>query len=385
MDHGTKIFRVFDIDIYLHYSWWLVFIILTWSLATGFFPAYFPALSVKEDWLIGVAAALLLFVSVLLHELSHSLVARAKKIKVDSITLFFFGGVAGISKEDMKPSSEFLMAIAGPLFSLVLAGLFYLLFRWDGNVFVTAISLYLYQLNLVLALFNLVPGYPLDGGRAFRALLYGYYHDLKKATKIAAGAGKFVAAVLFFLGVFSLFAGLGNGLWFMLLGGFLYLIAGTSYEQVVIKETLSSIPLKSFSLVELPLLSSDLTVKQFCTQSASSGKSLFLVQDGQFQGFVDLHLLGPMSLKLQGVLKLKQVAIPFSHFKPLQLKDNAYTAFKSFLEQQVDVLPLVDKKKNVGVLTREAVMNRLLFELKFTDPHLHHVIARMHRHLRRRR
>ncbi len=382
MDHGTKIFRVFDIDIYLHYSWWLVFIILTWSLATGFFPLYFPSLSVKEDWLIGVTAALLLFVSVLLHELSHSLVARAKKIKVDSITLFFFGGVAGISKEDMKPSSEFLMAIAGPLFSLVLGGLFYLLFRWGGNVFITAISLYLYQLNLVLGFFNLVPGYPLDGGRAFRAILYGYYHDLKKATKIAAGAGKFVAGVLFFLGVFSLFAGLANGLWFMLLGGFLYLIAGTSYEQVVIKETLSSIPLKSFPLAELPLISPDLTVKQFSDQYGSSGKSLFLVQD---QGFVDLHLLGPLSEKLQSVLKIKQIAVSFSHFKPLQLKDNAYTAFKSFLEQQVDVLPVLDKKKNIGVLTREAVMNRLLFELKFVDPHPHHVVARLHRHFLRRR
>ncbi len=382
MDHGTKIFRVFDIDIYLHYSWWLVFIILTWSLATGFFPAYFPSFSVEENWGIGVAAALLLFVCVLLHELSHSLVARAKKIKVDSITLFFFGGVAGISKEDMKPSSEFVMAIAGPLFSLLLSGLFYLLFRWDGNLFVTAISFYLYQLNLVLGLFNLVPGYPLDGGRALRALLYGYYRDLKKATRIAAAGGKFVAGVLFFLGVFSLFAGQGNGLWYMFLGGFLYLIAGTSYEQVVIKETLSSIPLKSFTLANLPIVSPDLLLKQFISQYASSGKSLFLVQD---QGFVDLHLLAPMPQKLQDVLKLKQVAVSFLHLKPLQLKDNAYTAFKSFLEQQVDVLPVLDKKKNVGVLTRDAVMNRLLFELKFKDSHPHHVIARMHRHFRGRR
>ncbi len=385
MDHGIKIFRVFDIDIYLHYSWWLVFILLTWSLATGFFPAYFPSFSVEEGWVMGAVAAILLFVCVLLHELSHSLVARAKKIKVDSITLFFFGGVAGISKEDMKPSSEFLMAIAGPLFSLVLSGLFYLLFRWDGNVFVTAISLYLYQLNLVLGLFNLVPGYPLDGGRAFRAILYGYYHDLKKATKIAAAGGKFVAGMLFFIGVFSLFAGLGSGLWYMFLGGFLYLIAGTSYEQVVIKETLSSIPLKSFSLAELPVVSPELLLKRFITQYASSGKSLFLVQDGQFQGFVDLHLLAPMPLKLQDVLKLKQVAVSFSHLKPLQLKDTAYTAFKSFLEQSVDLLVVVDKKKNIGVLTRDAVMNRLLFELKFTDPHPHHVIARVHRHFWRRR
>src|SRR3989344_2159481 len=123
MENSLKVMRVLGIDIYLHFSWWFVFIILTWSLATGFFPHYYPNLTTQSYWLMGIISAVLLFVSVLLHELSHSLVARFKKIKVNSITLFFFGGVANISKEDMNPKSEFLMAIAGPLFSLVLAGL----------------------------------------------------------------------------------------------------------------------------------------------------------------------------------------------------------------------------------------------------------------------
>ncbi len=185
---------------------------MSWSLATSYFPQFYPGFTTNIYWSWGIVSALLLFVSVLLHEFSHSLVAISKKIKVESITLFFFGGVAGITKEDIKPSTEFFMAIAGPLFSFFLAGVFYLIALWDVYLLVTPVVSYLAQLNLILGIFNLIPGYPLDGGRAFRAILYGYYKDLRKATKIAASVGKFFAAVLIVLGFFSLFNGIGNGL-----------------------------------------------------------------------------------------------------------------------------------------------------------------------------
>ncbi len=119
---STKIFTIFGIDIKLHFSWWIVVVLLAWILSTSFFPQFFPDQTTKTYWTMGIIASLLLFVSVLLHELSHSLVAKARNIRVESITLFFFGGVAGITKEKMKPSSEFLMAIAGPIFSLLLLG-----------------------------------------------------------------------------------------------------------------------------------------------------------------------------------------------------------------------------------------------------------------------
>lgn len=379
MESGLKVMRVFGIDIYLHFSWWFVFLILTWSLATGFFPHYYPDLSAQAYWLMGITAAILLFVSVLLHELSHSLVARWKKIKVSSITLFFFGGVAHISKEDMKPKSEFLMAIAGPLFSLVWAGVCYGLYRWDGNLFVTAITFYLYQLNFILAIFNLVPGYPLDGGRAFRAVLFGYYKDLKKATKIASTGGKFVAAVLFFIGFFSLLTGLVNGLWFIFLGGFLYMIAGASYEQVVIKETLSSIKIKDLLEQNFTIIPSEMSLQQFVKEHALSGKRFFLVQDALFQGLIDIHQLAPISQKIQKTGKVKQIALPFTRIPSLESKASAYTAFKMLLEQKIELLPVKEKKKIIGYITRDVVMNRLLAELKFTDPQPIHVVARLHR------
>src|SRR3990167_1069198 len=217
----TRLFRLFGIDVQLHFSWWFVFALLAWILSSSFFPQYFPDLENKTYWAMGIISVLLLFVSVLLHELSHSLVAKAKKIKVESITLFFFGGVASIDDEDLKPSTEFLMSIAGPLFSLFLSVIFYLIYSLNGNIFWTAITFYLYQLNLILAIFNLVPGYPLDGGRAFRAILHAYYRDIKKATRIAVLGGRAFAVFLILFGIISITGGSG-GLWFILLGGFLY-------------------------------------------------------------------------------------------------------------------------------------------------------------------
>src|SRR3989344_9166943 len=234
-----KLGKVFGITVQLHVSWWFVLVLLSWSLATTYFPQYYAG--TQMSWLMGILAAVLLFVSVLLHELSHSLVARAKKIKVETITLFFFGGVAGIRDEEMKPSTEFLMAIAGPLFSLVLAGFFFLLsglHQWW-----TPLASYLYQLNLILAVFNLIPGFLLDGGRAFRALLYGYYNDILKATRIAAMVGKIFAGLLMGVGFLGLLTGTGQGLWFIFLGGFLYFLAGASYSQVRVREALRTIPL----------------------------------------------------------------------------------------------------------------------------------------------
>src|SRR3989339_1316010 len=153
MDGGLRLFRIFGIDIKIHFTWWFIFVLLAWGLREGFFPQQFPGFSAPQYWFMGIVAALLLFVSVLLHELSHSLVAQARKIKVESITLFFFGGVAGITREDLEPVSEFLMAIAGPIFSFSMAGLFYLIYAFNGNGYLHAITYYLYQINLIVGVF----------------------------------------------------------------------------------------------------------------------------------------------------------------------------------------------------------------------------------------
>ncbi len=365
MRGSLRIFRLFGIDVKLHFSWWFIAILIAWSLSTSFFPFYFPEQTAGTYWFMGITAAILLFVSVVLHELSHSLVARARKIKVESITLFFFGGVAGIEKEDLEPKAEFQMAVAGPLFSFLLAGIFYFINKSNGNLVVEAITFYLYQLNFILAVFNLVPGFPLDGGRAFRALLFAYYKDLRKATKIAAAGGKVFAGILVALGFLGLLSGVGNGLWFLLLGIFLYFIAGVSYEQVIVKEVLHAIPLKELLERKHPVLKGSLTFQEFVKKRASGTEDVFLVKDGKFLGILDSKHLDPMEKKMQGMMNLRQLSVPLSSLKGLGKEDTAYTAFRRFAEQNIDLLPVMEGKRLLGTVSRKRVMHRLVWGLKY--------------------
>ncbi len=366
MRGSTKLFTIFGIDIKIHFTWWFVFILLAWSLSASFFPHYFPEQTEIMYWTMGIVASLLLFVSVLLHELSHSLVAQAKRIKVESITLFFFGGVAGITKEEMKPSTELQMALAGPIFSLFLGGIFLLIYKFNGNfLFVEAISFYLYRLNFILAIFNLIPGYPLDGGRAFRAILYWYYKDLKKATKIAVAGGKFFAGFLIILGIMGLISGVGAGLWFIFLGGFLYFIAGVSYEQVVLKDVLEDVPIKELMEKKIPKLSPEMEFSKFVKKYANRDEDVFVIKGKKFIGLLDLKKIEQMPLKMQELIKLKQISMPLHQIKCLKKDDNAYTAFKKFAEQGLEVLPVMENDKFLGVVSRKLMMHRLVWEMKF--------------------
>ncbi|MDP3698462.1 MAG: site-2 protease family protein [Nanoarchaeota archaeon] len=361
----TKLFRIFGIDVQLHFSWWFVFALLAWDLSTFFFPKYFPDLENKTYWTMGIISVLLLFTSVLLHELSHSLVAKAKKIKVESITLFFFGGVASIDDEDLKPGTEFLMAIAGPLFSLLLFGIFYLIYFLNGNLFWTAITFYLYQLNLILALFNLVPGYPLDGGRAFRAILHSYYKDIKKATRIAVLGGRAFAIFLILFGLISIASGSGGGLWPVLLGGFLYFIAGASYEQVLVKDVLSRINVKKVMQKEYAVLEPSMRFSEFLERYQDRDEELYLVKDPSFSGILDLKNLTSIPAKMQKMISLQQLALPLSKISALRGSDSAYAAYRQLSDQNLEFLPVVEKSSLLGFANKRKVMQRLVLALKF--------------------
>src|SRR6266699_4036750 len=173
MPGSFRIFRIAGIDIYIHFSWLIILVFLTFSLATGWFPVYYPGWSAPTYWIVAFIAALLLFVSVLLHELAHSLVARARGLPVHDITLFIFGGVSSLEQEPSSPGVEFQMAFVGPLVSLLIGALaFVLSLPLRGtNSPVTAILAYLAVTNILLGIFNLIPGFPLDGGRVLRSII----------------------------------------------------------------------------------------------------------------------------------------------------------------------------------------------------------------------
>ena len=243
-DH-VQIARVIGIPIYLHFSWLIIFGLIAWTLSTGYFPAQSPDLPASSYWAKGLLASLLFFVSILLHELGHAFVARRQGLRTLSITLFVFGGVAQLEKDPKDGRAEFWMAAAGPVASLALAGLFYTLANLPlVGASAAAVARYLALINLMLALFNLVPAFPMDGGRLLRGALWGPLGKAR-ATRIASGAGTLFAFLLISAGVFSLLRGdsLG-GLWYILIGWFIKDASLSSYHRVRLDEALRGVTVR---------------------------------------------------------------------------------------------------------------------------------------------
>jgi Zn-dependent protease/CBS domain-containing protein len=243
-DH-IQIARVIGIPIYLHFSWLIIFGLIVWTLSTGYFPAQYPDLPASSYWAKGLVASLLFFVSIVVHELGHAVVALRHGLRTRSITLFIFGGVAQLEKDPKDGRAEFWMAAAGPLVSLALAGLFYtcatLPFLGPSAV---AVAKYLALINLILALFNLVPAFPMDGGRLLRGALWGALGKAR-ATRIASGAGTAFAFFLIFAGVFSLLRGDSfGGIWYILIGWFIKDASAASYQQVRLDEALRGLTVR---------------------------------------------------------------------------------------------------------------------------------------------
>jgi Zn-dependent protease/CBS domain-containing protein len=237
-DH-VQIARVMGIPIHLHFSWLIIFGLIAWTLSTGYFPAKSPDLPASSYWAKGLVASLLFFVSILLHELGHAFVALRHGLRTRSITLFIFGGVAQLEKEPKDGRAELRMAAAGPLVSLALSGLFYACAALPFvSPSVAAVAKYLALINLILALFNLVPAFPMDGGRLLRGALWGPLGKAR-ATRIASGAGTFFAFFLIFVGVFSLLRGDAlAGVWYILIGWFIKDASSASYQQSRLDEAL---------------------------------------------------------------------------------------------------------------------------------------------------
>lgn len=248
--NAVDLFDIFGFKIKVDPSWLLIAALIVWNLSTAYFPEYLPELTRYDYIALSVVAMLGLFGSLILHELAHSLVARLFDLKVGGITLFIFGGVAELEQEPRDPKSEFWIAIAGPTLSFALAGLAYT----AANLFETehssqplfAVVNYLALINLVLAVFNLIPAFPLDGGRIFRAMLWHFKKDLLGATRIASNFGTFFAFVLILIGMLSLFSNLGiAGLWQILIGFFILTASRGSYQQLLVKTAMKDQTVRS--------------------------------------------------------------------------------------------------------------------------------------------
>ncbi len=264
------ILKLLGFDIYIDASWIIIFSLILWSLAKGLFVHYYPDLPELIRWGMGFVSAIGLFVSIIFHELSHSLVAKKFGLKIESITLFVFGGVAQMKEEPPNAKAEFFIAIAGPIFSLFLSFCFGVLFVLAQNMHLPepliGILGYLGAVNLVLALFNLMPAFPTDGGRILRALLWWRYKDIYKATYIASRTGMVFAFLFISLGFFSIIGGNTiGGLWWIVIGYFLFNAANLSFQKCYIDQIFKSRKVKEFMNENPITVTSSITLNELIT------------------------------------------------------------------------------------------------------------------------
>jgi Zn-dependent protease/predicted transcriptional regulator len=247
---SVKLFKLQGFEVKIDFSWIIIAILVAWSLSTGLFPLRFKNLSTQTYWIMGIVGALGLFLSIIAHEFAHSLVARKYGMPMKGITLFIFGGVAEMGEEPPKPRAEFAMAIVGPVSSIAIAGIFYGIYRAGGSFLPQAINGvlgYLAWINAILAAFNLVPAFPLDGGRVLRSILWGVKGNLNWATRISSRIGSGFGIFLIVMGILNVLRGnFIGGMWWFVLGLFLQGAAKMSYQRLVTRKALEGEPVRRF-------------------------------------------------------------------------------------------------------------------------------------------
>jgi Zn-dependent protease/CBS domain-containing protein len=354
--------RVLGIPIEVHVSWFIVFILVTTSLAVFYFPQQYPRWSTLLAWVVGLATSLLFFVSVLLHELAHSVYARSRGIPVRNITLFIFGGVSQITEEPKTAATEFAMAFAGPLTSFVLAALFGLLWFVTRTVSqpIAALSGYLAIINATLGAFNLIPGFPLDGGRVFRSILWGISQNLERATRWASLVGQGIAYLMIIIGIWQFFSGNTlNGLWLAFIGWFLDNAAQSSYQQVAVQRLLAGHMVQEIMNRDCTPLSPNLTLDELVHDHIlATGRRCFPVIEGDtLQGLLTIHNIKEVPREQWATTAVRAVMIPVDKLKTVAPDQGLWPALQEMTEEGVNQLPVMEDRRLLGILARDNVLS----------------------------
>ncbi len=364
MNKGTiSLGRILGIPIGVDYSWFLIFALLTWSLATGYFPQEFANWPALQYWVVGAVTVAFMFGSVVLHELGHSIIALRYKIPVRSITLLIFGGVAQLGAEPPSAISEFWIAIAGPVVSFALAIFFGFLQLVMGSLApLFAIAKYLAYINGALGLFNLIPGFPLDGGRVFRAILWGATHNFRRATLIAANVGRFIAYLFILWGVWQIFTGIfGNGLWIAFIGWFLESAATSQIQQQTIHDLLAGHHVADAMRRDYAFIYPETTLDQLINQHilGTGQRTLVVKQNDQVAGILTLHNIKTIPSSAWLMTTAAQVMVPLTKMKWIRPEADLVDALGEMDRDGVNQLPVMAGDQIQGVLGRDDVINYL--------------------------
>jgi Zn-dependent protease len=363
MSSSIKIGRIIGIPIELHISWFLIFGLLTWSLATGYFPNEYPSLNGISYWAIGLLTSILFFSSVLAHELGHSIIAIRNRVPVKRINLFIFGGVAQIEREPNSAGAEFRIAIAGPLVSLALAALFGGLWLLDQAVpLLAAPSAYLFRINIILVLFNMIPGFPLDGGRIFRALVWQITGSYYQSTKVASFIGQLIGYGFIGLGVFFMFTGQSmNGLWMAFIGWFLQGAASSGYRQARMQQSLGGVKVSQImqrDFQQAPSLApiSHLVEEYFIP----TGQEAILIVDSDLeQGVVTLREIASIPKRLWRYTTADRAMIPLNRLSQIDPNVDLFSAMRKMDSAGLKQVAVFEGNQFIGLLSRDGILKYL--------------------------
>lgn len=363
MNGALRLGRLAGIPIGIHVSWFVALAVITLSLAQGYFPQLYPGWRTSAYWVAGLVAALALFLSVLLHELSHAAAARRRGLAVVSITLFIFGGVAQIRSEAESPRDEFVIAIVGPIASLLIGGTCWVVARALGplDTPVRAILDYLAMVNVLLAGFNLLPGYPLDGGRVLRAILWGATGSVARATTIASYVGQVLAFGFIALGVVQLFSGhLLGGLWIAFIGWFLNNAAEASRQQVQTQESFAGVRVRDLMLPDPPTAGPDLPVQRFIAEYVVQRglRALPVVVDSRVVGIISISDVKDVPVERWDTLAIGDL-MTTEDLAVVHPADDLARALRLLAERDLNQLLVMDEGALLGMLSRSSIIRYL--------------------------
>jgi Zn-dependent protease/predicted transcriptional regulator len=362
--NSFRLFTIGGIEVGVHYSWLIVFALVTWSLSTLELPREpeLRNLPRLELWVLGAITSVLLFASVLIHELAHSFVARARGLQATSITLFIFGGVSNLAGDAKSATTEFLIAIVGPLTSFILAAIAYAVAAFVNEPRVDVVARYLFSINLLLGLFNLIPGFPLDGGRVLRAILWGSTGSQRKATEWAGLGGKLVAYGMFGVGILMVLDGnLVGGIWLAAIAWFLYSAASSSVQQIVFETRLRKVRAGDVVRPDEMTVQPGISVAELVDTYLLPGnrRAVPVTDNGRLVGIVTVSDVQRVPHEVRNKVSVAEIMGGRDGMVSVRVDQPVQDAVEILAERDLEQVPVLDGGRVVGLLTRGDVMRQL--------------------------
>jgi Zn-dependent protease/predicted transcriptional regulator len=356
-----RVGRIGGIQINLDYSWLFIFVLVLWSLSAGYFPQIYPQQTAQTYWIAGIVATFLFFSSILAHELCHSYVAIRSGIKIPEITLFIFGGVARLSEDARDPKTEFKIAVVGPLCSFALAAIFWgiqKLLQDNPSTIVPEIFRYLSWINVALAVFNLIPGLPLDGGRIFRAFWWWKTGSVLQATKLSSNVGQGVAFALMILGALQIFAGWLGGLWLIFIGMYLRGVAELSYQEISIRQSLAGTRARDIMIKDVVTAPSDFSINRLVSDCflRYGYRGFPVTTNGKVLGIVSLPSIKGMPEEERINKTTRQIMTPIDQKMIITPDSSLVDALEKMSKENVRQLLVMRGDEMMGMVTQTGLL-----------------------------